>query len=100
MITEYFDVGTCLLNTVTSISMTDDYDYSYDTDSSDQTDKPTLITKTAIMEQPTIVVTVRILMATGNSGDDGADNTGGSDDNGDRSDSSYHDEDTIVNAEE
>ena len=94
VITEYFDVGTMPTEySDQHFYDSDDYDYNYDTDSSDQTDNTT---DTDNSENSNNGDTDNSGDSNntddnGNSGDDGTDNTGGSDDNGDgnEDDSSY-----------
>ena len=94
VITEYFDVGTmpteyCDQHCYDS----DDYDYNYDTDSSDQTDNTTDTDNSENSDNGDTDNSgdSNNTDDNGNSGDDGTDNTGGSDDNGDgnEDDSSY-----------
>ena len=94
VITEYFDVGTmppeyCDQHVYDS----DDYDYNYDTDSSDQTDNTTDTDNSENSDNGDTDNSgdSNNTDDNGNSGDDGTDNTGGSDDNGDgnEDDSSY-----------
>lgn len=96
VITEYFDVGTmpteyCDQHFYDSDG--DDYDYNYDTDSSDQTDNTTDTDNSENSDNGDTDNSgdSNNTDDNGNSGDDGTDNTGGSDDNGDgnEDDSSY-----------
>ena len=97
VITEYFDVGTmpteyCDQHFYDSDDY-DDYDYNYDTDSSDQTDNTTDTDNSENSDNGDTDNSGdnNNTDDNGNSGDDGTDNTGGSDDNGDgnEDDSSY-----------
>lgn len=94
VITEYFDVGTMPTEYCDQhFYDIDDYDYNYDTDSSDQTDNTTDTDNSASSDNGDTDNSgdSNNTDDNGNSGDDGTDNTGGSDDNGDgnEDDSSY-----------
>ena len=86
MITEYFDVGTMPTEYCDQhFYDSDDYDYNYDTDSSDQTDNTTDTDNSENSDNGDTDNSgdSNNTDDNGNSGDDGTDNTGGSDDNGD-----------------
>ena len=94
VITEYFDVGTMPTEYYDQhFYDSDDYDYNYDTDSSDQTDNTTDTDNSESSDNGNTGNSgdSNNTDDNGNSGDDGTDNTGGSDDNGDgnEDDSSY-----------
>lgn len=94
VITEYFDVGTMPTEYCDQhFYDSDDYDYNYDTDSSDQTDNTTDTDNSENSDNGDTDNSgdSNNTDDNGNSGDDGTDNTGGSDDNGDgnEDDSSY-----------
>lgn len=94
VITEYFDVGTMPTEYCDQhFYDIDDYDYNYDTDSSDQTDNTTDTDNSESSDNGDTDNSgdSNNTDDNGNSGDDGTDNTGGSDDNGDgnEDDSSY-----------
>ena len=95
VITEYFDVGTMPTEYCDQhfYGSDDDYDYNYDTDSSDQTDNTTDTDNSGNSDNGDTDNSgdSNNTDDTGNNGDDGTDNTGGSDDNGDgnEDDSSY-----------
>ena len=94
VITEYFDVGTMPTEYCDQhFYDSDDYDYKYDTDSSDQTDNTTDTNNSESSDNGDTDNSgdSNNTDDNGNSGDDGTDNTGGSDDNGDgnEDDSSY-----------
>ena len=94
VITEYFDVGTMPTEYCDQhFYDRDDYDYNYDTDSSDQTDNTTDTDNSENSDNGDTDNSgdSNNTDDNGNSGDDGTDNTGGSDDNGDgnEDDSSY-----------
>ena len=94
VITEYFDVGTMPTEYCDQhFYDSDDYDYNYDTDSSDQTDNTTDTDNSESSDNGDTDNSgdSNNTDDNGNSGDDGTDNTGGSDDNGDgnEDDSSY-----------
>ena len=94
VITEYFDVGTMPTEYCDQhFYDSDDYDYNYDTDSSDQTDNTTDTDNSGNSDNGDTDNSgdSNNTDDNGNSGDDGTDNTGGSDDNGDgnEDDSSY-----------
>lgn len=94
VITEYFDVGTMPTEYCDQhFYDIDDYDYNYDTDSSDQTDNTTDTDNSENSDNGDTDNSgdSNNTDDNGNSGDDGTDNTGGSDDNGDgnEDDSSY-----------
>ena len=94
VITEYFDVGTMPTEYCDQLFYdSDDYDYNYDTDSSDQTDNTTDTDNSESSDNRDTDNSgdSNNTDDNGNSGDDGTDNTGGSDDNGDgnEDDSSY-----------
>ena len=94
VITEYFDVGTMPTEYCDQqFYDSDDYDYNYDTDSSDQTDNTTDTDNSESSDNRDTDNSgdSNNTDDNGNSGDDGTDNTGGSDDNGDgnEDDSSY-----------
>lgn len=94
VITEYFDVGTMPTEYCDQhFYDSDDYDYNYDTDSSDQTDNTTDTNNSESSDNGDTDNSgdSNNTDDNGNSGDDGTDNTGGSDDNGDgnEDDSSY-----------
>ena len=94
VITEYFDVGTMPTEYCDQhFYDSDDYDYNYYTDSSDQTDNTTDTDNSESSDNGDTDNSgdSNNTDDNGNSGDDGTDNTGGSDDNGDgnEDDSSY-----------
>ena len=94
VITEYFDVGTMPTEYCDQhFYDSDDYDYNYYTDSSDQTDNTTDTDNSENSDNGDTDNSgdSNNTDDNGNSGDDGTDNTGGSDDNGDgnEDDSSY-----------